>query len=81
MRAECFFPRHDDTEAHCAADSDRRRTAHGQRADGSADLVERREVAFNVFVREQPLVDNPDCALVRRPLYRMDGHEKKNTEC
>lgn len=72
---------HDDTQAHGTADADGGSAANGQRANRVAELVQRAEIAFDEFVRQEALVDYANGALFGSPLDRFDGHEKKNSEC
>ena len=44
------------------------------RPDRVADLLECGEVTLDKVVREKPLVDDANCAVVRRPLHGLNDH-------
>jgi len=60
-------------EAERRRDADGRRAPHRQRRDGIDDLVERTQVALDVFRRQPPLVDDAHRAAVVRPAHRSNG--------
>ena len=48
-----------DDNAHGARDADRGCAAHGERSDGVYYIIEGLQIAFDVVLREQPLIDDP----------------------
>ena len=48
-----------DDNTHGARDADRGCAAHGERSDGVYYIIEGLQIAFDVVLREQPLIDDP----------------------
>src|SRR6185437_3105996 len=70
--------RHD--EAHGSGNTDGRRTAHGQRRDGGAHVVEGAQVALDELLWQRGLIDDADGIAVRRPAHGLDRlHGRKRT--
>ena len=74
--------REDRHESHCSGDADRRRTAHGERADRVRHVVERTQLTLDESRWKQALIDDAHAEAVVSPAHRLnDLHTRKLVTC